>query len=85
MFWNAHWMKTNTRQRLDQRLKNGSVSDGRWEIYEPQKKKFDPVTEVASDHHFIIDSARPLSEQITRIIEIVFRIINSNQKPPAIT
>ena len=39
----------NTRQRLAQRLKNGSVSDGRWEIYEPQKKKFDPVTEVAPD------------------------------------
>jgi len=58
----------NTRQRLAERVRHGSVSDGRWEIYAPQKKKFDPVTEVPPGRHFVIDTARPLGEQITRII-----------------
>ncbi len=58
-----------TRRRLTQRLKKETVSDGRWEIYEPQKKKFDPVSEVPSDRHFIIDSAKPLGDQISRVIE----------------
>jgi len=61
--------EANTQIRLTQRLRNGSVSDGRWEIYEPQKKKFEPITEVPDNRHFLIDSARPLSDQITRLIE----------------
>jgi uncharacterized protein len=60
--------ETNTRQRLSQRLNNSSVSDGRWEIYEPQKNKFDPVNEVSPEQHFIIDSAKPMGEQIERVI-----------------
>ena len=60
---------TKTRQRLEQRLKNGSVSDGRWEIYGPQKNKFDPVIEVESGHHFIVDSSQPLSSQVRNIID----------------
>ena len=62
----------NTRLRLAQRLKNGSVSDGRWAIYEPQKKKFDPVTEVAPGQHFRVDSAKPLGEQISSIIDSLY-------------
>jgi uncharacterized protein len=58
----------HTRQRLARRLKNRSVSDGRWEIYEPQKKKFEPVTEVNSPGYFLIDSALPLDEQIDNVI-----------------
>jgi uncharacterized protein len=58
----------NTRQRIAQRLKQGSVSDGRMEIYEPQKKKFEPVSETESSHHFVIDSAQPLPEQVGKII-----------------
>jgi len=61
--------EANTRQRLEKRMKNGSVSDGRWEIFGPQKLKFEPVTETAPDKHFIIDSSQPLYEQINHIIE----------------
>jgi uncharacterized protein len=60
--------EASTRQRLAKRLKNRSVSDGRWEIYEPQKKKFDPVTEVDLPGYFLFDSALPLEEQIDKVI-----------------
>ncbi|HEX7475156.1 MAG TPA: AAA family ATPase [Dehalococcoidales bacterium] len=59
----------NTRRRLTQRLKNGTVSDGRWEIYGPQKQKFEPVAEVAAGHHFVINTALPIAEQLTGIID----------------
>jgi uncharacterized protein len=59
----------HTRQRLAQRLKNSSVSDGRWEIYGPQKAKFEAVIEVPPNRHFVIDSARPLPEQVRRIVD----------------
>jgi uncharacterized protein len=59
------------RQRLARRLKSRSVSDGRWEIYEPQKMKFEAVAEFNSAAYFIIDSALPLPEQIDKVIERV--------------
>jgi len=63
------WLdEDNTRQRLTQRLKNTAVSDGRWEIYEPQKRKFEPVTEFAPGQVFTVDSAQNISEQVSRII-----------------
>jgi aminoglycoside phosphotransferase family enzyme/predicted kinase len=59
--------EANTRRRLARRLKNVSVSDGRWEIYGPQKKKFDLVTEINPENYFLINSALPLEEQIDKI------------------
>jgi uncharacterized protein len=59
--------EANTRRRLSKRLKNVSVSDGRWEIYEPQKKKFDPIIETGSSNYFLINSAFSLQEQIDLI------------------
>ena len=35
-----------THRRLEQRLREGSVSDGRWEIFESQRERFDPILEV---------------------------------------
>jgi uncharacterized protein len=61
--------EAETRWRLDKRVKNGSVSDGRWEIYGPQKNKFEPVKEAPAERYFAIDSARPLGEQISRVID----------------
>jgi uncharacterized protein len=58
----------NTQKRLTQRLKNTAVSDGRWEIYEPQKRKFEPVTEFLPEQIFSIDSSKDLTDQITSII-----------------
>jgi uncharacterized protein len=60
--------EANIRQRLEDRLKTRSVSDGRWEVYKAQKKHFRPITEVAPGHYYAIDTAKSLDEQITQII-----------------
>jgi aminoglycoside phosphotransferase family enzyme/predicted kinase len=64
----CHLDEANTRQRLSQRLKNTAVSDGRWEIYEPQKRKFEPVNEFPAEMVFTIDSAHNIAEQVSGII-----------------
>jgi aminoglycoside phosphotransferase family enzyme/predicted kinase len=58
-----------TKERLDQRMKGNSVADGRWSIYEPLKKKFEPVTEVPAEKQFTVDTAQSLFEQLTRVVE----------------
>ncbi|MCK4724006.1 MAG: AAA family ATPase, partial [Dehalococcoidia bacterium] len=45
------------RERLDKRMKEGSASDGRWEILEPQKKHFKPVTEASPANHIKVNMA----------------------------
>ena len=65
--------EANTRQRLAQRLKNIAVSDGGWDIYEPQKRKFEPVTEFPPGQVFSIDSARNIAEQVSRIINQLYK------------
>jgi len=57
------------KQRLAQRLEEGSASDGRWEIYEPQKRQFDPVVEVPPQKHVIIDTSKPVEENIRQILD----------------
>jgi len=61
----------NIKRRLARRLKEGSVSDGRWEIYGSQKKAFDPV-EAAPQKHAIIDTSKTLGENIKRILAKVY-------------
>jgi hypothetical protein len=56
------------KQRLAQRLEQGSVSDGRWEIYEPQKRQFDPVVEVPPQNHVIIDTSKPVGKAIRQVL-----------------
>jgi hypothetical protein len=58
------------RKRLAQRLEQGSVSDGRWEIYPPQKKAFAPVVEASPQKHAIIDTSKPLAENIRQILDL---------------
>jgi predicted kinase len=58
-----------TRRRLERRVQGPSVSDGRWELYGPQKNQFEPVTEVLPERHFVIDTGKPVEEQISRLIE----------------
>jgi len=64
----CHLDEANTQQRLSQRLKNNAVSDGRWEIYGPQKKSFEPVVEFPADVVFSVDSARNLADQVSGIV-----------------
>jgi predicted kinase len=61
--------EARVKERLDQRTRGKSVSDGRWEIYLPQKQKFEPVAEVPAEKYFKVDTGLPLFEQISRISE----------------
>jgi aminoglycoside phosphotransferase family enzyme/predicted kinase len=61
----------NIKRRLEGRLKEGTVSDGRWEVYKPQKKAFDPVKE-SPQRHAIVDTSRPLGENIKRILDKIY-------------
>jgi aminoglycoside phosphotransferase family enzyme/predicted kinase len=61
--------EASTKERLDQRMRGNSVADGRWSIYEPLKKKFEPVTEVSTDKQFTVDTAQPLFKQLSRVVE----------------
>jgi hypothetical protein len=60
--------ENTTKKRLQERSGKASVSDGRWEIYEPQKKKFEPVVEIAAPEHAIIDTSKPVGESIKQIL-----------------
>ena len=64
--------EASTKERLDQRMKGNSVADGRWSIYEPLKKKFEPVTEVPADKQFTVDTAQPLFKQLSRVVESLY-------------
>jgi aminoglycoside phosphotransferase family enzyme/predicted kinase len=62
----------NIKKRLESRLKEGSISDGRWEIYQPQKQAFDPVKEASAPKHAIIDTSKPVKENIGQILDKVY-------------
>ncbi|MBI4334396.1 MAG: AAA family ATPase [Chloroflexi bacterium] len=56
------------KERLARRLREGSVSDGRWEIYEKQKTDTDPVSELAPTEHVILDTAQSLPELTNTVL-----------------
>ena len=60
------------KSRLDQRLKQGSISDGRWEIFESQKQDFDEITELPDQNHIILDTSQPMSNIIKTISERIW-------------
>ena len=57
------------KQRLAERLKESTTSDGRWEIYEPQKRQFEPVTETSPTNHVIIDTSAPVNKTIRQVLD----------------
>jgi aminoglycoside phosphotransferase family enzyme/predicted kinase len=57
------------KQRLAQRLEEGSTSDGRWEIYPSQKRAFEPVAEAPATNRAIIDTAQPVEKNIRQILD----------------
>jgi aminoglycoside phosphotransferase family enzyme/predicted kinase len=61
------------KQRLAQRREQETTSDGRWEIYQPQKKVFEPVVEELPQKHVIIDTSKPVGENIRQILEFLSR------------
>ncbi len=51
------------KKRLEQRLKDpNAVSDGRWEIYQQQKRRFARPIELSPDQLLTLDTDRPLAD-----------------------
>jgi aminoglycoside phosphotransferase family enzyme/predicted kinase len=46
-----------------------AVSDGRWEIYEMQQGRREPVDDLPAGAHAAVDSADPLQRQIAHVLE----------------
>ena len=59
------------KQRLEQRIREGSVSDGRWELLAEQKKKFDKITEIPGASHLIVDTAIPVEQLAKKVITAI--------------
>ena len=60
------------KQYLEQRLKEGSISDGRWEIYEQQKRTFDEINEFPARDHIVLDTSQPMSNIVKIVSERIF-------------
>ena len=56
------------KQRLEQRIREGSVSDGRWELLSEQKKSFEKITEIPTGNHLIVDTAETVEELVKKVI-----------------
>lgn len=57
------------RKRLERRVRKGSISDGRWEIYESQKRSFEPVVELSDANHVILDTSQSRSICVNSVVE----------------
>ena len=56
------------KRRMDLREKDpAAVSDGRWEIYLKQKKRFDPPNELSASELIILDTQAPLEELLDEL------------------
>ncbi|MDH3975852.1 MAG: AAA family ATPase [Deltaproteobacteria bacterium] len=57
------------KRRLEERVSEGSdISDGRWEIYEKQKKTFERIKEIPASEHIIIDTEEELERNIKNVL-----------------
>lgn len=55
------------RERLERRAREGSVSDGRLEIFDAFVAKFEAVDELPAEQHTVLDTARPTEENMDRV------------------
>lgn len=60
--------EADVKKRLAQRLEKGSISDGRWEIYQRQKNKFELVMELPPANHIIIDTSQAEEQAIKQVM-----------------
>jgi aminoglycoside phosphotransferase family enzyme/predicted kinase len=61
--------EASVKKRLEQRLNEDSISDGRWEIFEAQKQDFDKIIEFPQQSHIILNTAQPVSNLVKTIVE----------------
>jgi len=66
------WERLSTRQG-DKRV----VSDGRWEIYQTQQERREPVEELPPGTHAVVDTALPLPEQIAAVNEHLAAVMSA--------
>jgi predicted kinase len=57
------------RKRIQARVEGKSVSDGRPEIYEEFVAQWEPVDELDSSRHLVIDTTLPLETTAARLRE----------------
>ncbi|MBI4282812.1 MAG: AAA family ATPase [Chloroflexi bacterium] len=63
------------RRRLDERQKQeGSVSDGRWELFPRQREEWEPIGEVSASRHLRVNTAGPLQDVMRRLLLSWFRV-----------
>jgi predicted kinase len=64
--------ETEMKRRMAERgMDPTAVSDGRWEIYREQKKRFEPPDEIAADELIIIDTRAPAAQLLKRLQGLV--------------
>ncbi len=61
--------ETAIKSRLEQRVRQGSVSDGRWEVYLAQKDEFEKIEEFSPQQHVVLDTAQPISNIVRTVTE----------------
>ncbi len=65
--------EAEARRRLQRRMEDGSSeSDGRWELYHHQLEQWEPVDEVAPDHHIILDTAGSPEETLRSLLQRLY-------------
>lgn len=57
------------RERLRERAKQASVSDGRLEIFDDFVARFEPIDELPAGEHLVIDTSRPLLDNLVVLRE----------------
>ena len=50
-------------------MEQRTASDGHWEIYEPQKRQFEPPVEIPPANHVIIDTSLPVEKTFRQILD----------------
>jgi hypothetical protein len=56
------------KKRMERRARDPlAVSDGRWEVYIEQKKRFEPPVELAADELITIDTEAPVAVLLDRL------------------
>jgi uncharacterized protein len=56
------------RSRLAKRLAQGKhISDGRWEIYQRQKKAYEPIEELPATSYLQLNTAEPVEDLVRRV------------------
>ena len=57
------------KERLSHRFERNSISDGRLEIFPQLKEDFEPVSEIASENHIVVDTSRSVAETVKELLE----------------